>query len=202
MFVNNQENIMTKTILIICTSIISFCTSANAQIKKANDPVYTNLDQSVKPGDDFFLYANGGWLKRNPIPAAYASWGIGNVVSEDLRDRLKRINENAMKANAAKGSNTQKIGDFYYSGLDSVSIEKMGIAAIKQPLDKIDAIKTKQDVVNTSAYLTTIGVRNIIGAGIGQDAKNSVKMVLQLRQAGLGLPNLDYILKQMQEQQK
>jgi len=169
--------------------------SVKAQIKKANDPVYQNLDPSVKPGDNFFLYANGGWIKKNPIPAAYSNWGIGNVVGEDLRDRLKKINEDAEKANAAKGTNTQKIGDFYYSGTDTVTIEKLGINAIKAPLDRIGQIKTKQDVLDVAAYLTTIGVRNFIGAGVGQDAKNSVKMMLQFRQAGLGLPNRDYYFK-------
>src|ERR1700755_3538069 len=94
---------------------------------KPSDPVYDNLDKSVKPGDNFFLYANGGWINRNPIPAAYSSWGIGNVVGEDIRTRLKKINEDALKANAPKGTLTQKIGDFYYSGLDSVEIEKNGI---------------------------------------------------------------------------
>ncbi len=186
---------MLKKIGTLTIVAIALLSTVNAQIKKANDPVYTNLDQSVKPADNFFLYANGGWLKRNPIPPAYASWGIGNVVSEDLRDRLRAINEKAMKANAAKGTNTQKIGDFYFSGLDSIGVERMGISALKQPMDKIDAIKSKQDVINIAAYLTTIGVRNIIGSGVGQDAKNSVKMVMQLRQSGLGLPNRDYYFK-------
>jgi putative endopeptidase len=57
----------------------------------ATDPIYKNIDSAVKPGDDFFQYANGAWLKKNPIPSAYASWGIGNVVNEELRDRLKKM---------------------------------------------------------------------------------------------------------------
>ena len=150
---------------------------------------------SVRPGDNFFMYANGGWLKRNPIPAAYSSWGIGNVVGDDLRDRLKKISEDAEKANAQKGSVTQKIGDFYYSGLDSVTIEKSGINAIKPQLDRINKIKTREDVLDVAAYLTTIGARNFIGSGVGQDAKNSANMMLHLRQAGVGLPNRDYYFK-------
>ena len=169
--------------------------SIRAQVKKATDPVYQNLDTSVKPGDNFFLYANGGWLKKNPIPAAYASWGIGNVVGDDLRDRLKKINDDAEKAPAAKGSGTQKIGDFYYSGMDTVSIEQSGINAIRPQLDRIDQIKSIQDVLDAAAYLTTIGVRNFIGSGVSQDAKNSTKMMLHFRQAGLGLPNRDYYFK-------
>jgi putative endopeptidase len=92
--------------------------TGKAQSTPANDPVFQNLDKSINPGTDFFHYANGTWLKNNPIPPAYSSWGIGNVVSEDIRNRLKKINEDAIKANAVKGTSTQKIGDFYYSGLD------------------------------------------------------------------------------------
>src|ERR1700753_2875692 len=80
--------------------------SNNDKNYSANDPVYKDLDTTAKPGDDFFQYANGGWIKKNPIPAAYASWGIGNIVIEDVRDRLKKINEDALKANAPQGSNT------------------------------------------------------------------------------------------------
>ncbi len=179
----------------IFTTILAASLPVKAQITKANDPVYQNMDPSVKPGDNFFDYANGGWIKKNPIPAAYSSWGIGNVVSEDLRDRLKAINLKAENANAAKGTNTQKIGDFYYSGMDTVTIAKLGINAIKPQLDRINQIKTKQDVLDVAAYLNTVGVRSFVGAGVGQDAKNSVKMMLHLRQAGIGLPNRDYYFK-------
>ena len=184
-----------RQLLLSISLIFLILNSGNSQIKKANDPVYQNLDQSVKPGDNFFLYANGGWLKRNPIPAAYSSWGIGNVVSDDLRERLRKINEDAEKAHAAIGTNTQKIGDFYHSGLDSISIQKMGVNALREQLNVIDGIKTKQDVLDAAAYLTTVGIRSFIGVGVGQDAKNSTKMILQLRQSGLGLPNRDYYIK-------
>jgi putative endopeptidase len=162
---------------------------------KPADPVYENLDKSVKPGDNFFLYANGGWLKRNPIPAAYSSWGIGNVVGEDIRERLRKINEDALKANAPKGTTTQKIGDFYYSGLDTLAIEKTGIAPIKAQLEKIDAAQDVKGILSATAYLITYGTRSMISARVGQDDKNSAKMMLQLNQTGLGLPNRDYYFK-------
>ncbi len=169
--------------------------STQAQIRKDNDPVYQNLDTTIRPGDNFFRYANGGWLKRNPIPPAYSGWGIGNVVGEDLRERLRKINEDAEAAHAAKGTGSQQIGDFYSSGLDTAAIEKTGLEAIRPQLDRISRIKSAQDVLDVAAYFTTIGVRNFIGSGVGQDAKNSVKMILQFRQAGLGLPNRDYYFK-------
>src|ERR1700712_3988836 len=77
------------------------CKQDKTKIYEANDPVIKNLDTTVKPSDNFFQYANGGWLKRNPIPPAYAEWGIGNVVDEDLRNKVKKINEDALKASAA-----------------------------------------------------------------------------------------------------
>ncbi len=156
------------------------------------DMVYQDLDTTVKPGDDFFSYANGGWIKKNPIPAAYASWGIGNLVQDDIRDRLKKINEDALKANAEKGSNTQKIGDYYYTGMDTASIEKQGISPLKPELDKIEQVKDIPSLLTEFAHLSTIGVATPIGTYVGQDPKNSSKNMLQLGQSGIGLPNRDY----------
>jgi len=157
-----------------------------------NDPVIKNMDTSVKPGDDFFKYANGTWLKKNPIPGAYAAWGIGNVVQEELRDRMRKINEDALKANASKGSNTQKIGDFYYSGMDTLDIEKRGITPLNDELKKIDDIKDVKGLIEEFAHLDGIGVTTPLGTYAGQDSKNSDKIMLQLGQSGIGLPNRDY----------
>src|ERR1700748_3344344 len=141
-----------KKVLLAAVAVATLAISAYT-INPTNDPVYKNLDKSVKPGDDFFLYANGGWIKRNPIPPAYSSWGIGNVVGEEIRTRLKKKNEDALKTNAPKEKLTQKIGDFYYSGLDSAEIEKNGINPLKEQLTLIDNAKTEQDILNAAAYL-------------------------------------------------
>ena len=172
-------------------SLLNSCKD-NKKNYAATDAIYKNMDTTVKPNDDFFQYANGGWLKKNPIPAAYSSWGIGNVAEEDLRNKIKTINEEALKANATSGTSTQKIGDFYFSGMDTVDIEKQGLAPLKPELDKIDAIKDINGLLDEFAHLKTIGVRTPIGAYVGQDAKNSSKMMLQLDQSGIGLPNRDY----------
>lgn len=173
---------------------ILFLTACNNKTKNYadNDIIFKNMDTTVKPGDDFFKYANGAWLKKNPIPAAYPAWGIGNVVNEELRDRLKKINEDALNAKAEKGSNTQKIGDFYFSGMDTVNIEKQGLDPLKAEMDKIEQVKDVNSLVDEFAHLATIGVDQPIAAGVGQDAKNSSKNMLQLYQGGIGLPNRDY----------
>jgi putative endopeptidase len=160
-----------------------------------NDPVYQNLDKSVNPGTDFFSYANGGWIKAHPIPPAYSSWDIGNVIQEEIRDRLKKINEEALAANASRGSASQKIGDFYYSGLDTLTIEKAGILPLKDQLALIDNAADINGIIDAAAELSTNGTRNVFGARVDQDDKNSSKMMLQLNQSGLGLPNRDYYFK-------
>ncbi|WP_426584036.1 M13 family metallopeptidase [Mucilaginibacter sp. R-33] len=174
-------------------TLLSACSQTDkTKAYEAGDPVIHNMDTTVKPGDDFFKYANGTWLRKNPIPAAYAAWGIGNVVQEELRDKMKKINEDALKANAPKGNNTQKIGDFYFSGMDTVNIEKQGLAPLKDELDKIDRITDIKSLVEEFAHLQRIGVTQPIGAYVGQDAKNSAKMALGLYQSGIGMPNRDY----------
>ena len=184
--------------IVYITILIAFALCAyqtKTLIDKPNDPIYQNLDTTVNPGTDFFMYANGGWIKRNPIPPAYSSWGIGNVVQEEIRTRLKKINEDALNANAPKGSGTQKIGDFYYTGLDSVDIEKAGVTPLQEQLNLIDQAKDANDILNAAAILTATGTRNIIGIRVSQDDKNSSKMMVQLGQTGLGLPNRDYYFK-------
>src|ERR1700742_74369 len=109
----NKTFLSCGIMMVALSSLLLLACTRHEKNYAENDVIFKNLDTSVKPGDDFFKYANGGWLKKNPIPPAYSSWGIGNVVEEELRDRLKKINIEALNANAEKGSNTQKIGDFY-----------------------------------------------------------------------------------------
>ncbi|OGX89544.1 metalloendopeptidase [Hymenobacter lapidarius] len=157
-----------------------------------SDLLYTALDTTVAPGDDFFSYANGTWIKNNPIPASESNMGIGKKVQEEVYARLRQTSMEAAKANAAAGSNQQKIGDFWAVGLDSVKADKLGAAPIKAELDRIAAMKTVAEVPGVIAHEIPLGVRALIGIGVSQDDKNSEKMVLTLRQSGLGLPNRDY----------
>src|SRR3954468_12902832 len=108
--------------------------------KKFIDPA--NMDLSVKPGDNFFEYANGTWIKKNPIPAKSTRWGSFNVLAQENTDRLKAILIEASKAKAPKGSLTQRVGDMYISGMDSLAIEKRGYEPIKANLQRIDNITT------------------------------------------------------------
>lgn len=179
----------------IFASVVFSAYKAVSPVDPANDPVFKNLDQSVRPNDDFFLYANGGWLKKNPIPAAYSSWGIGNIVQEDILQRLKKINEDAIKTNAAAGTPTQKIGDFYFTGLDTTSIEAQGLNPVQPQFKLINDAKNTADILHVAAYLSTYRIPSILSVSVSQDAKNSTKMIVSLHQGGLSLPNRDYYFK-------
>ena len=156
------------------------------------DLLHAALDTTVAPGDDFFRYANGTWLRQHPIPASESNWGIGKEVQNEVYARLRQTSIEAAGANAAVGSNQQKIGDFWAVGLDSVKADKLGTAPLKAELDRIAAMKTVAEVPGVIAHLLPLGVNALIGLGVGQDAKNSDQMALYLNQAGLGLPNRDY----------
>lgn len=152
-----------------------------------------NLDTTISPAADFYQFANGGWLKANPIPATESRWGSFNELQENNYKALRAVlEESAADTKAVKGSNRQKVGDFYASGMDSAAIEKAGITPLKAELDRIKSIKTKEDVVNVVGLYQTYGVSPLFNFYAGQDPKDSKSVVPQLYQGGLGLPDRDY----------
>lgn len=173
------------------SSIIAIV-SCNNNTNNSIDHLFVNLDTTVSPSDDFFMYANGGWIKNNKIPDAESSWGIGNLVQEDIFKRLIVINEKAVKENAANGTITQKIGDFWKTAMDSVALNKNGIAPFKNDLDRIAKASSINELLMLSAEFSTKGSGTFFSYGINQDDKNSSQMIFTLWQGGLGMPNRDY----------
>jgi putative endopeptidase len=158
-----------------------------------SDPLVTNRDTTVNPADNFFMFANGGWFKNNPIPDSDRSNGIFRTIADTVNAQVKRICENAAKnKDAAKGSNEQKIGDFYNSGLDTLAIEKEGLKPLANPMQRIDAIKDVPSLMSAIGYLHTIGTSPAYGFYIGQDDKISTKYAAFFMQGRLGLGNRDY----------
>jgi putative endopeptidase len=163
-------------------------------VESKPDFLASNVDTTVSPATDFFLYANGNWVKRTPVPAEESGWGLGNMVDKEIYERLRKINTDADSANAAQGTITKKIGDFWHSGMDTVEIEKNGIKPLIAELGAIDAIQTKEDILGEAALLHTIGVDVLFSDYVWQDDMNSGKMVYHLMQGGLGMPNREYYL--------
>jgi len=191
----NDKNMAMKQILVIALLISSLYACNNAAESKKTDFLASNIDSTVKPGDDFFDYANGGWIKKNPIPADQSSWSIGHLVIEENLKRLREISEKAANYNAAKGSNDQKIGDFWAMAMDSVKIESDGLKPIQPLIDQVNAITDIKTLISAVAALRKVGSNTLFSEFIGQDAKNSDVMSYYLWQGGLGLPEREYYFK-------
>jgi len=187
-----------KYFLLGLVSIAFFFVSCKTSSKKEDSKQYVlaaNLDTTISPADDFFMYANGGWIKKNPIPGDQSSWGIGNLVIEENLKRLREISEKAVKANAAKGTPEQKIGDFWTTAMDSAKIEADGLKPLQPLLDKVNAITDVKSLVSTIAELKKAGSSTLFSDFVTQDDKNSEIMTYKLWQGGIGLPEREYYFK-------
>jgi len=156
-----------------------------------------NMDLSVKPGNDFFEYANGTWLKENSIPAKETRWGSFNILHQENTDKLlKLLTEVSKTTDQPKGSLKQRVGDLYASGMDSLAIEKLGYNPIKPDLARIKKINDLNGVINEIVYERINGEGSpLFGFGVGQDSKHPTKNIVQFGQGGTSLPDRDYYLK-------
>lgn len=184
------------TLLLVLFAGVFITSCNNSEQKKESenvyDPLLMNRDTTLSPATDFFQYACGAWLKNNAIPKAENSWGIWSLVQEETLNRMKKVSEEAAGKTAEKGSNEQKLGDFYFSGMDSVTIDKLGITPLKEELSRIDAIKDMAGLVDVMGLFHTYGVSPVFGAYIFQDEKASEKQALHFYQGGIGMPDRDY----------
>jgi putative endopeptidase len=134
------------------------CKNTETSAVVQRDPLATNRDTTLSPGDDFFHYANGSWFKKNPIPETESSNGIFRTIGDTINAQIKAICiKSAEDKEASKGSNKQKIGDFYASGMDTIAIEKAGITPLKTELSRIESIKDLPSLMETIGYLHTLG---------------------------------------------
>ncbi len=152
---------------------------------------------SVKPGDDFYNYANGGWIKTNVIPAKQSAWGGFYVLAQDNTDRLIALVDEISKAKGAPaGSLKQRVGDLYASGMDSLTIEKLGYTPIKPALARVAKITDVKGVLNEIAYARTHGEGGaLFSFGVARDSKNPDNYMIDIDQGGTTLPDRDYYLK-------
>lgn len=177
-------------LLLLIGGIFHSCSKKEAAFA---DPLLTNRDTTFNPADDFYNYSNNGWFKKNPIKESESSIGIWKSIQDTINSQIKQICETSAKDDAAaKGSNKQKIGDFYASGMDTIAIEKAGLTPIAGEIAKIESVKDIPTLMTAIANLQTIGVQPGFTFFVSQDNKISTKYALFFYQGGLGLGQRDY----------
>ncbi len=186
-------------------SLLLATSMANANLfaqSKASEPGGQGIDVksiavNVKPCQDFYQYANGNWLEQNPIPADRTSWGAGSQLYEKNLEVLHQILEDAAKdTSAPKGSVTRKVGDFYRTGMNEAKIEAEGAAPLAKEFARIAAVKDIQSLQDEIAYLHRHNIYPGYVFFAYQDFKDSTRIIANLYQGGLGLPDRDYYTKE------
>ena len=182
---------MKKIIFAASVLLVSACSQKT--IDKASDPIVNHIDSSTTAGENFFLYANNNWFKNNPIPSTENSNGIFRTIQDTINSAVFAICQKAAATkDAAEGSNEQKIGDFYSSGMDTLTIEKLGVQPLQEELNQIAAIKDLNGLMQNIANLNKIGVSPLFNLFVGRDDKKSSQYAVSLYQGGIGLPDRDY----------
>lgn len=183
---------ITLLLLFACQNNTESSSEKSPESNTHYDLLSSHIDSSIHPGDDFFGYANGGWLKKNEIPAEENGWGIFNLVSDENYTRLLKISEEATTRHASEGTPDQQIGDFFFSGMDSTKINTAKLSPIKHYLDDVNNASDVKSLLNIAHELHLVGINTFFDFSVYQDLKNSDRYVLYISQGGLGLPDRDY----------
>lgn len=164
------------------------------------------IDHSIRPGDDFFGYANGTWVKTAQIPADRSSTGSFLQVYQIAEKRTSDLIRNLAKSNPPAGSNARKIADYYAAFMNEPNIEKLGLAPLKAELDQIDAIKTRDDLSSVLGSqmradvdpinATNFHTENLFGAFVTQGLEDTSHSMVYLLQGGVAMPSRDYYISQ------
>jgi endothelin-converting enzyme/putative endopeptidase len=191
---------LSASLLFIC--LLASIPQASAQQTTTHEPVLdvTSMDRTADPCADFFQYACGGWIKNNPIPPDKSSWGAYYKVSDANLAELRGILEDAAQPKPDRNAYTQKIGDYYASCVDEKAIDALGMAPLKEPLQRIEALKSKNDLPDAVAALARQGM--MFRFSSSPDFADANQVVADLDQGGLGLPDRDFYFKDDPASQK
>jgi putative endopeptidase len=179
-----------------CSVLVIFAGCGKKDSKPGIGINLSDRDTTVNPAQDFFHFANGGWIKAHPIPDDQVRWGSFAILVENNKKNIQAIvEEAARKTDSPKGSPEQLVGDFYFSAMDTATIEKQGAAPIRADMEAIDKITDINGVLGYTAKLQMWGSNPMFGFYAGQDPKNTEVQVPQVMQGGLSLPDRDYYIR-------
>ncbi|HEV8513708.1 MAG TPA: M13 family metallopeptidase [Cyclobacteriaceae bacterium] len=183
-----------KKLPIILLSALSFLFSCQSKesVEEGKDSLASNIDSTMNSSSDFFSYANGRWFKENPIPASESSNGIFRLIQDTINAQVRQICVKSAASVNEVGGAKQKIGDMYFSGMDTVAIERQGLNSLKDELMKIQIVNDRTSLLQAAARVHRISSAPMFGFYVGQDDKISNKNAIFIYQGGLGLPDRDY----------
>ena len=174
-------------------ALATMTVAASAQLRSGIN--LNDLDTSVRPADDFYEYACGGWMKANPLPAAYSRYGSFDRLAEDNNKRINGILKELLENTYPQGSVEQQLSDLYKLAMDSARREKDGVAPIMDDLKALENAKNKEQLFKVQLAMMPYGDSEIFGAYIGADEKNATENILNIYQSGLTLGQKDYYLE-------
>ena len=182
---------MKKVLMMMALGMVTV--STQAQLRSGIN--LNDLNKNVRPADDFYEYACGGWMKANPLPAAYSRYGSFDRLAEDNNKRINGILKELLENNYKKGSIEQKLSDLYKMAMDSARREQDGVAPVMPLVKQLEAAKTKEQLFAVQMEWAPYGEQEFFGAYIGADEKNATENILNIAQSGLTLGQKDYYLE-------
>ncbi|MDB5353713.1 MAG: peptidase [Phycisphaerales bacterium] len=189
----NQKHASCAIPLVFCCFAILAGAAVRAEpLKSGIDRA--NFDESVKPGQDFFQYVNGVWIKNNPIPAEYSRWGAFPQLRDNNLEYLRQIIEDLTKSAGPLDPDRQKIRDLYLTAMDEAKLRQQGASPLASELESIAKLANCEELVALIAHFHSDGIGAVFSFGVGQDEKQSDKYAVHVRQGGLGLPERGYYL--------
>ena len=183
---------MTKLVPVLFFASMAMGVSAQGQLKSGIE--LRNLDQSVKPAEDFYQYACGGWMQNNPLPAAYSRFGSFDQLAKDNSERLNAILKDLMSKSYAKGTMERKLSDLYRMAMDSVRRNNEGVAPVMPTINELEACKTNADLFNWELKQAEWGNQEFMYMGFNADEKDSKNNILNIYQGGTTLGQKEYYL--------
>ena len=190
---NIKHTMKLKTfITTMALATISLASTAQSQQRTGID--LANIDATVRPADDFFQYACGGWMQRNPLPPAYSRYGSFDALQEENNKRINGILSDLLQGSFTQGTIEQKLSDLYKLAMDSVRRNQDGTAPVMGIILQLEQARTNDQLFDIEMQLAPFGNMEFMRAGIGADEKNASQNIMQVSQGGLMLGMKDYYL--------